>query len=169
LVNSYGQVVGVDTAASSQYQFQGQSGQTAEQAYAIPIDQALSVAKQIQAGTTTSDIHIGATGFLGLEIQPSSEGPGGGYGGSGAPGNSNQGTTSGVAITGSLSGSPAANAGLTEGAAVTAIGGQPVSTAEDIAKALVPHHPGNSISISWLDLYGQSHTATVVLASGPAA
>ena len=169
LVNSYGQVVGVDTAASSQYQFQGQSGQTAEQAYAIPIDQALSVAKQIQAGTTTSDIHIGATGFLGLEIQPSSEGPGGGYGGSGAPGNSNQGTTSGVAITGSLSGSPAANAGLTEGDAVTAIGGQPVSTAEDIAKALVPHHPGNSISISWLDLYGQSHTATVVLASGPAA
>jgi hypothetical protein len=34
---------------------------------------------------------------------------------------------------------------------------------------LAPHHPGNSISISWLDLYGQSHTATVVLASGPAA
>jgi S1-C subfamily serine protease len=169
LVNSYGQVVGVDTAASSQYQFQGQSGQTAEQAYAIPIDQALSVAKQIQAGTTTSDIHIGATGFLGLEIQPSSEGPGGGYGGSGAPGNGNQGTTSGVAIAGSLSGSQAANVGLTEGDAVTAIGGQPVSTAEDIAKALVPHHPGNSISISWLDLYGQSHTATVVLASGPAA
>ena len=169
LVNSYGQVVGVDTAASSQYQIQGQSGQTAEQAYAIPIDRALSVAKQIQAGTTTSDIHIGATGFLGLEIQPSSEGPGGGYGGSGAPGNGNQGTTSGVAIAGSLPGSPAANAGLTEGDAVTAIGGQPVSTAEDIAKALVPHHPGNSISISWLDLYGQSHTATVVLASGPAA
>jgi S1-C subfamily serine protease len=169
LVNSYGQVVGVDTAASSQYQFQGQSGQTAEQAYAIPIDQALSVAKQIQAGTTTADIHIGATGFLGLEIQPSSEGPGGGYSGSGAPGNGNQGTTPGVAIAGSLPGSPAANAGLTEGDAVTAIGGRPVSTAEDIAKALVPHHPGNSISISWLDLYGQSHTATVVLASGPAA
>ena len=47
--------------------------------------------------------------------------------------------------------------------------GQPVSTAEDIAKALVPHHPGSSISISWVDQYGQSHTATVVLANGPAA
>ena len=72
----------MDTAASSEYQFQGQSGQTAEQAYAIPIDQALSIAKQIEGGTITSDIHIGATGFLGVEIQPASDRPSG-DGGSG--------------------------------------------------------------------------------------
>jgi S1-C subfamily serine protease len=170
LVNSHGQVIGMDTAASSEYQIQGQSGQTAEQAYAIPIDQAVSIAKPIEAGTTTSDIHIGATGFLGLEIQaatqPSGNGPGGGFGG---PGSGGQGSTSGVTIAGTLPGSPAANAGLTEGDTITAIAGQPVSTAEDIAKALVPYHPGHSISISWVDLSGQSHTATVILASGPAA
>jgi hypothetical protein len=34
---------------------------------------------------------------------------------------------------------------------------------------LVKYHPGNSISISWVDIYGQPHTATLTLTSGPAA
>ena len=167
LVNVYGQVIGMDTAASSSYQFQGQSsqsGQSTEQAYSIPIDEALSIGKQIQSGTTTSDIHIGATAFLGLEIAVSSSGTGGSFGGFGG-----QGSTSGVTIVGTLSGSPAANAGLTEGDTITAIGGQSVSTAEEIAQKLVKYHPGTSISISWMDTSGQSHTATLTLTSGPAA
>ena len=45
-------------------------------------------------------------------------GPGRGYGGFGGPGNGNQDSTSGVAIAGTLAGSPAANADLTEGAGV---------------------------------------------------
>ena len=71
LVNSYGQVIGMDTAACSNYQLQGQSS-TATQAYSIPINEALSIAKQIEAGTTSADVHIGATAFLGLEIGGSS-------------------------------------------------------------------------------------------------
>ena len=48
LVNSYGQVIGMDTAASSSgSQVQSQSGQTTEQAYAIPINEATSIAQQI--------------------------------------------------------------------------------------------------------------------------
>jgi S1-C subfamily serine protease len=165
LVNTDGQVIGMDTAASSEYQFQGQSGQSAEQAYAIPIDQALSIAKQIEGGTITSDIHIGATGFLGVEIQPASDGPSG----DGGLGDGNSGGATGVAIAGTLPGSPAATAGLTEGDAITAIGGQTVSTYKDIAKALVPYQPGSSISVSYVNQYGQSRTAIVILASGPAA
>ena len=175
LVNAYGQVIGMDTAAGSNYQFQGQSGQTAEQAYAIPINDALSIAKQIEAGTTTSDIHIGATAFLGLEIGSSSSGSNGiggfggfgGFGGQGSQGS--QGGTTGVTIAGTLSGSPASNAGLTQGDTITAIGGQSVASAEDVAHALVKYHPGDSISISWVDQSGQSQTASVTLASGPAA
>jgi S1-C subfamily serine protease len=171
LVNTYGQVIGMDTAASSEYQFQGQSGQSAEQAYAIPIDQALSIAKQIEGGTITSDIHIGATGFLGVEIQPASDGPSGdgGLGGPGGLGDGNSGGATGVAIAGTLPGSPAASAGLTEGDAITAIGGQAVSTYKDIAKALVPYQPGSSISVSYVNQYGQPRTTIVILASGPAA
>ena len=87
LVNAYGQVIGMDTAASSGTQTQSQSGQTAEQAFAIPINEATSIAKQIAAGTTSTNVHIGATGFLGIESQPASQGSGdsGGFGVLAAP------------------------------------------------------------------------------------
>src|SRR5580658_9243748 len=126
LVNSYGQVIGMDTAAGSSNQAQSQSS-TATQAYAIPINEAVSIAQQIEAGTTSADVHIGPTAFLGLELQGSSSNSGGfggssgfgGFGGSGGSGSSggqnSQGSTTGVAIAGALSGSPAANAGLAAG------------------------------------------------------
>jgi S1-C subfamily serine protease len=172
LVNSYGQVIAIDTAASSSYQFQSQTS-AGEQAYAIPIDEALSIAKQIEAGTTSADVHIGATAFLGIQIQTASSGYGGsGFGGSGFGssgfGGSGSGT-SGVAIGGTLSGSPAAKAGLTAGDEITSLGGQQVTNAEDVAHVLVSYHPGDSISVTWLDQSGQSHTATLTLTTGPAA
>jgi len=169
LVNSYGQVVGMDTAAGTNYQFEGQSGQSgqAEQAYAIPINEALSIAKQIEADTTTSDVHIGATAFIGIGLDNSSNTGSNGFGGFGGQGN--QGGTNGVTVGNVVSGSPAANAGLTQGDTITAIAGQTVSSAEDVAHALVKYHPGNSISISWVDQNGQSHTTTLTLANGPAA
>jgi hypothetical protein len=34
---------------------------------------------------------------------------------------------------------------------------------------LVKYHPGDSIQVSWTDQSGQSHTATLTLATGPAA
>ena len=180
LVNSYGQVIGMDTAAGSSNQVQGQSS-TVTQAYAIPINEAVSIAQQIESGTTTADVHIGATAFLGLEIgssSSSSNGFGGsngsngfgGFGGfGGQSGQGSQGSTSGVSIAGTVSGSPAANAGLTQGDTITAIGGQSVNSAEDVAHSLVKYHPGDSVSVTWVDQSGQSQTATVTLASGPTA
>jgi S1-C subfamily serine protease len=156
----------MDTAASSGYQFQSQSSQAAEQAYSIPIDQALSIAKRMGSGITTSDIHIGATAFLGLEILPSNDSSAGGFGGFGA---SSQGSASGVTIAGTVPGSPAAVAGLTAGDTITAVAGRPIATANDIAHALVPYHPGDRISISWVDQEGQSHATSLTLTSGPAA
>jgi S1-C subfamily serine protease len=182
LVNAYGQVIGMDTAASSSgSQIQGepgqsgQSGQSAEQAYAIPINEALSIAKQIEAQTTSSDVHIGATAFLGVELgssDSSGSGTGSGSGFGSFPGFSqggSQGNTSGVTIAGALSGSPAANAGLGQGDTITAVGGQTVSSAQDVAHALVKYHPGDSISLTWTDQYGQSHTSNLTLTTGPAA
>jgi S1-C subfamily serine protease len=183
LVNSYGQVIGMDTAASSASgsQSQSQSSQTAEQAFAIPINEAVSLAHQMEAGTTSADVHIGATAFLGVQSQSASQGsdngPGsfggsgsfGGFGGFGGQSNGSGSTGTGVTIAGTVSGSPAAQAGLTQGDEITAVGGQSVASAEDIAHALVKYHPGDSISISWVDQSGQSHTTTVTLATGPAA
>jgi S1-C subfamily serine protease len=188
LVNSFGQVIGMDTAAGSSDQPQGQSSTAAAtQAYAIPINEAVSIAQQIESGTTTADVHIGATAFLGLEIGSSSTGSSGsngfggfggsnGFGGSegsngfgGQSGQGSQGSTSGVSVAGTVSGSPAANAGLTQGDTITAIGGQTVNSAEDVAHSLVKYHPGNSVSVTWVDASGQSHTANLTLTTGPTA
>ena len=178
LVNSYGQIVGMDTAASSNYQFggagnggagsggfgsggagsggaggsTGSSGNTsATQGYAIPIDTALSVAKQIEAGQGSSVIHTGATAFIGIEIATTDQ------------------TSSGVEIAGTQPGTPAATAGLTEGDVITAINGSTVSTGTQISEALIQQHPGDKITLTWTNTDGQSQTATVTLGTGPAA
>jgi S1-C subfamily serine protease len=190
LVNSYGEVIGMNTAASSGTQFQSESGQSAAQAYAIPIDKAESIAKQIEAGQSSSTVHIGATAFLGIETDGSNSGSGsggsgdsggfggfgGGFGGQGdgsgfgdGSGTNGSGTSNGVTIAGTLSGSAAANAGLAAGDTITSVAGQTVSSASDIQQALVKYHPGDKISVNWVDQNGQSQTATVTLASGPAA
>jgi S1-C subfamily serine protease len=176
LVNSYGEVIGMNTAASSGTQFQSESGQSAAQAYAIPVDNAESIAKQIEAGQGSSTVHIGATGFLGIETDGSNSGSGsgdsggfGGFGGGFGGQGDGSGTSDGVTIAGTLSGSAAANAGLTAGDTITSVGGQAVSSTSDIQQALVKYHPGDKISVSWVDQSGQSQTATVTLASGPAA
>jgi S1-C subfamily serine protease len=168
LVNDHGQVIGVDTAASTNYQFGGygnggfdggygssgsaNSGGTATQGYAIPINTALSIAKQIEAGQGSSTVHIGATAFLGLEIA-----------------NSGQGYVQGVGIAGTQPGTPAAEAGLGQGDTVTALDGKSVSTGTDIQNVLIGHRPGDKVSIAWTDSFGQSHTATLTLGTGPAA
>jgi len=185
LVNSFGQVIGMNTAASSGTQFQSESGQSAAaQAYAIPIDNAETIAKQVEAGQGSSTVHIGATAFLGIETDGSNSGSGsgsgsgdsggfggfGGFGGQGdGSGSNGSGTSNGVTIAGTLSGSAAANAGLTAGDTITSVGGQTISSTSDIQQALVKYHPGDKISVSWVDQSGQSQTATVTLASGPAA
>ncbi len=187
LVNSAGQVIGIDTAASTSSQLPtaqaatpGQSQSQATQAFSIPINEAESLAAQIEAGTSSATIHIGSTAFLGVEVSSASTGSGsgaGGYGNGGyGYGNGGYGygdgsgtTTSGATIAGVLSGSPAADAGLTGGDVITSLGGQSVTTASQIQTILGAYHPGDTVSIGWTDAYGQSQTATVTLASGPAA
>jgi S1-C subfamily serine protease len=196
LVNDHGEVIGMNTAASSGAQFQSESSQSAVQAYAIPIDKAESIAQQIENGQGSSTVHIGATAFLGIESGGSSSGSGsgdsGGFGGFGdgsgfggfgqgdgsgfggfgqgdGSGSNGGSASSGVTISGTLPGSPAEAAGLAEGDTITSVAGQSVSSATDISQILVKYHPGDKISINWVDQSGQSHTATVTLASGPAA
>ena len=181
LVNAYGAVVGMDTAASSTYQFQGQSS-TGTAAYSIPINTALSLASQIEAGHGSSTVHIGATAYLGVGVEPSSSGNTGDNGnggypgfGNGYPGNStgNGGNGTGTSQSGAYlaevaQNSPAASAGLTVGDYLTSIAGTQVSTFQDIQKVLVNYHPGDQVTITWTDASGQSHSAKATLATGPA-
>ena len=158
LVNTSGQVIGMDTAAASSAQFQSVAPSTS---YAIPINSAVSIAKQIESGKGSSVIHIGATPLLGVEVESA------GQSSSAFGGTSSGSTTSGAVIAGVVSGSPAANAGLAQGDTITGVGGQRVTTAEGLTTALGKDKPGDSVPVTYVDANGQSHTVTVHLTAGP--
>ncbi|MGE5287368.1 MAG: S1C family serine protease [Micromonosporaceae bacterium] len=158
LVDTAGEVIGINTAASSGFQFQGTATQSST-SFAIPIDQAVTIAKKIESGDSSGPVHIGATAFLGVGLVSQSAGPG-----PSGPGSQESGAT----VTGVVTGSPAQAAGITAGDVITSIGGHTVTSASTVSTVMESYHPGDKISISWTDQYGQDHTASVVLATGPA-
>jgi S1-C subfamily serine protease len=187
LVNSSGQVIGVDTAASSGYQFnggglgqQGQGGQGgaaqggAHQGFAIPINQAISIAHQIIGNKSSNTVHIGQTAFLGVGVQDanpstgSNFGQGNGNGFSGGQGNGNDSPAStGAVISNTVPNGPAEQAGLQQGDVITALNGQNVNSATTLTNLMDQHHPGDKLSVTFTDVTGQQHTATVVPVAGP--
>ena len=62
--NSAGQVIGMTTAALTQNL--GSPGTS--QGYAVPINKALAIARQIAAGHASSSVIIGSTGFIGVGV-----------------------------------------------------------------------------------------------------
>ncbi len=163
LVNSAGQVVGVDSAAAQGYSLQS-AGAATNQGYAIPINKALSIAKAIEAGRSSSTVHVGETAFLGVLIS-SNASPYSDFGGS----NGYSSGSSGALISGVVSGGPAADAGLSQGDVITAVDGQAVTSPGSISRLISPDHPGQTIRVTWTDGSGASHTASVTLEAGPPA
>ncbi|MCU1526029.1 MAG: hypothetical protein JWO18_2923 [Microbacteriaceae bacterium] len=143
LYESNGEVIGIDTAASS--------GSSTVTGYAIAIGTALSIADQIETGNATSTITIGYPGFLGVEI-----------------GSSTTGAISGATVGGVVAGTPAATAGLVAGDTITAVGGSTVTSASQLSQLLGGYKPGDSVTIGWTDTAGAAHSASVVLVQGPA-
>ena len=156
LVNSSGQVIGLNTAAAGGYRRYSASSV----AFAIPINSALSIARQIQAGQASATIHLGVRGVLGVEVQPASQ--------AGNPFGSGT-STAGAPVVGTASGSPAAAAGLVAGDVITSVGDKTITASADLQTALNPFHPGDRVTIGWVDGSGQHHTATVALIPGPPA
>jgi S1-C subfamily serine protease len=165
LVNSSGQVIGMDTAGSaSSSRFQ----QTATQGFALPIDTLVPLAQQIEAGKASSAVHIGATAFLGVEVSSGGNSAGGGLGnGGGGSGNSGTGVN-GALVAGVINGSPAAQTSLAQGDVITSVGGQTVSSSAALSTVMATHRPGDKVTVMWTDTSGTQHSASLVLASGPA-
>jgi S1-C subfamily serine protease len=124
LVDTSGQVIGIDTAASDGFSFQPSGQSEGNQGFAIPINAAISIAKQIEAGTASSTIHIGATAFLGVDVaQGSCEGNGFGFG----PGGGN-GAGPGALICSVVTSAPAQEAGLAPGDLITSFNNQTIDS-----------------------------------------
>jgi S1-C subfamily serine protease len=135
-VNANNQVIGMNTAASENYHLGRGQG------FAIPINEAMAIAGQIQGGGS-STVHIGPTAFLGVGVNDAA-------GGAGA-------VVRQVIPTG-----PAAVAGLAPGDVITSINGQPVNSATALTNVLDQHHPGDNVTVGL-----ENRTTNVTLADGP--
>jgi S1-C subfamily serine protease len=159
LVDSAGKVIGVDTAASARFAFRGAGGR----GYAVPINQALAIAKQVESGVSSATVHVGPTAFLGVELESLQAQ---GTNGLGGPSGS---ATSGATVVGVLPDAPAAKAGLRSGDVITSLGGRRVDSASGLTSLVGRYRPGESVQVVWADQSGKNHTAMVKLATGPAA
>jgi S1-C subfamily serine protease len=177
-------VIGMDTAGNDV-----SDQQQAPAGFAIPINTALSVARQIAGGHASSTITIGYPPFVGIFIgSGSSSSPqaqaqqeeqqqnADGSGSSPACYTSNADLTvpsviapvsSGTLIVGTICGSPAASAGMTAGAVITAVNGQAVGSPDDLTGILSRFHPGDTISVTWVSPSGQRSTSSLHLTAGP--
>jgi S1-C subfamily serine protease len=159
LVNSAGQVIGMDTAAAT-----GSGSQSASDiGFAIPINEALSIASEIQKGQSSSSIQIGQPAFLGVDVEDVPPAQSGFFGGYTPP------VSSGALIVSVVPSTPAASAGLVVGDVITSFGGHSISSVATLTSAIDADRPGQSVSIGWVGSSGNTHTATVTLSAGPAA
>ena len=177
-------VIGMDTAGNDAGYQQASTG------FAIPINTALSVARQIAGGHASSTVTIGYPPFVGIFLGSGSdsspqaqaqqeEQQNGGIGSNGSPPqcytrNSNltvpstiAPVNSGALIIGTICGSPAASAGMTGGAVITAVNGQAVGSPQDLTGILSRFHPGDTISVTWVSPSGQRTTSSLHLTAGP--
>jgi S1-C subfamily serine protease len=141
LLDSAGRVIGMNAAGSATFAFQRSDG------YAIPINKAITLVKQMEAGKASSLVHIGKTAFLGMNVGDADAG--------------------GVAVESVVSGLPAANAGIAQGDVITALDSTPVNDTDDLRAALFAHHPGDTVTVYFTDVIGNQTSAQVTLADGP--
>lgn len=152
LLDTQGEVTGIDTAASSGGQADG---------YAIPISSALKIVSQIQSGNETSEVRIGPAAFLGVQIGSTVQSSASSYG------DQTSADVSGAPVAGTVDGGAAAEAGLEAGDVITEVGSTTISSADGLTTALAGREPGDRVKIAWTNTDGQTTSATVTLGSSP--
>lgn len=149
LVNSAGQVVGLNAAATLNFTIDGDSTPGGE-GFAIPINRALDIANQIRSGTASPTVHIGPSAMLGIGIAATGEA-----------------TPGGLQVRSVLQGGPAGLAGVRPGDVITTIDGIPITSANALTGLLDQRYPGNVIDLNWVDRTGAPRNAKVTLVVGP--
>ena len=179
LADAAGRVIGIDTAAG---------GNTVYSGYVIPINQALPIARRIEAGRPGARIQLGLPAFLGVLLPASGSADPrrqasqelrqtGTISGSGSGCTSGDTTavpgriapaSSGALVDGVLCGTAAAAAGLFAGDVITSIGGRAVTSPGSLTAIVNGYRPGSRAALAWISPGGSLHTAVVTLDPGPA-
>ena len=191
LADSAGQVIGMDTAGNDG----GFSVQQNSSGYAIPIDNALAVVRQITQNQASSTVTIGYPPFMGIYIgqgsnsdpqaQAEQQNGGNGFGGFNGNGNGNgnqncytsdrnlvapaniANVNSGTLILGTICGGPAMAAGMTAGSVITAVNGQAIGAPDSLTGVVSKFKPGTTIKVTWVSPSGQRSTSSIKLTAGP--
>jgi serine protease Do len=129
LVNSAGQVVGINTATSGDAQNIG---------FAIAIDNAKPVVDQLRKGGSSSSTGSSAAqagqAFLGVSVTDGQDG----------------------ALVQQVDPSaPAGKAGIQQGDEIVSLGGQSVQSADDLTSAMRSHKPGDKVKVTFIRGQGQ--------------
>jgi S1-C subfamily serine protease len=188
LANNAGQVIGMVTAANTSAD--GQPGGT--MGFAIPINTALNIARQIASKQSGPRVYIGLPGFLGVEVaqsnspdpqQQAADARGQGGGRKGGPRGSLACVTggqeagapariapakSGALILGVVCGSASQTQGLKTGDVIISVNGQAVTTPGSLTAITARHHPGDVVSVAYQAINGSRHKVRILLGDGPA-
>jgi S1-C subfamily serine protease len=142
LLNSAGQVIGMITAGEAT-SFRTSSSPIG---YAVNTNNALAVVNQVRAGEATADVIIGPVGYMGVAVRD---------------------LNPGVQVVTVQAGSPAEQAGITKLSMITKVGSTSVDSSAALGTAIHAFKPGASVSITWIDPAGASHTKSLTLTTGP--
>jgi S1-C subfamily serine protease len=137
LENSQNRVLGIVTAGSTAGVHRG---------FAIPLAQALKLARKIENGKSNALVHVGPTAFLGVYLEDA------------------QGAARVAKV---LRGKPADVAGLVPGDVITSLNGAAIASKDDVRKVVLTLVPGKAVPIGWTDTTGTAQTGTITPISGP--
>jgi S1-C subfamily serine protease len=137
LENSQNRVLGIVTAGSTSGVHRG---------FAIPIKQALQIARRIESGRSNAIVHVGPTAFLGVRLAN---------------------VTDEARIESVLQGKPADLAGLAGGDVITSLNGTTISSRAELRQAVLQLVPGKAVPIGWTDTKVAPQTGTITPISGP--
>ncbi|WP_439032075.1 S1C family serine protease [Gordonia terrae] len=139
LVNARGALVGINTAIATLGGGEQQAGGSIGLGFAIPIDQAIRVARELERTGKASHANIG------VSVRPSGD--------SDAPG---------AVVTAVTPGGPAAAAGIPNDAVITKVDDRVISSGDALVAAVRSHAPGDTVTVTYED-NGATKTAQVKL------
>ncbi len=123
-------------------------GQSTTQGYAIPINEAMKIADQIEDGKASDTVHIGESAMLGVSVV-------------------SNGDTTGAVVGDVLANGKADEAGIEAGDVITSFAGKTVESPDTLSSLLNEQHPGDKVEVGWVDQTGQQHKETIELITGP--
>jgi S1-C subfamily serine protease len=151
LVDRNGKIIGMNTAAAGGGRFNSQAG--SDIGFAIPIDNAVTIVSQIRTGVDTDKVHIGDRALLGVQVIDNNA--------------QSSAVASGALVKAVQDHTGASDAGMQKGDVLVTLDGKAVADSAALRSGLGKFHPGDSVSVGWVDAKGQRHDASVKLVAGP--